>query len=141
MTEAMARQKSLLATQEQSAKSAGTPLSALLAPQSGEHGEKTAAPSDPATDPAGELPARKVASPRARDNRSAMDTPPPPASHLAAGRPHLAPVACLGARPACGHAGALVVLTVKGRGQICGDCWRLWVRGDIDWPRGARGEP
>ena len=158
MTEAMARLKSLLATQEQSAKSDGTPFSALLAPQSGEHGEKTAAPSDPATDPAGELPAAQVASPRARDNRPAVDAPAPgaaaratagagrepeadastpPAGNLpppdSAGRSHVAPVAHLGARPACGH-DALVVLTVKGRGRICGDCWRLWVRGDIDWP-------
>lgn len=36
--------------------------------------------------------------------------------------------------PACGHAGALVVLTVKGRGRLCGPCWRRWVRGRLDWP-------
>ena len=42
--------------------------------------------------------------------------------------------------PACGHASALVVLTVKGRGQICGDCWRRWVRGDLALARARAGE-
>ena len=103
-----------------------------------------------------------VASPRAGDNRPAVDAPAPgaaaratagggrdpgtdaptpPAGHRpppdSAGRPPLAPVAHPGARPACGHAGALVVLTVKGRGRICGDCWRLWVQGRLDWPGSA----
>ena len=155
MTEAMARLKSLLAAQEPSAKSAKTPLSALLAPRSGEHSEKTPLP-HPATDPAGELPARKVASPRARDNRPAVDAPAPGTVARAtagggrrprgdapippAGRLPVALVSRPKVRPACGHAGALVVLTVKGRGQLCGDCWRRWVRGRLNWPGGTRGQ-
>ena len=34
----------------------------------------------------------------------------------------------------CGHGGALVLLAVKGRGLLCGDCWRRWVQGRLDWP-------
>ena len=58
-----------------------------------------------------------------------------------AGTGHLHPalVSRQEARPACGHVGASVVLTVKGRGQICGDCWCRWVCGDLDWPVGEQG--
>lgn len=66
------------------------------------------------------------------------DAPAPLAGHLppdSAGRPPLAIVSRPEALPACGHAGALVVLTVKGQGQLCIDCWRRWVRGDLAWPQ------
>ena len=46
--------------------------------------------------------------------------------------------------PACGHGEALVLLTVEGQGQLCGDCWRRWVRGDTAWPAQSghdRGQP
>ena len=101
-----------------------------------------------------------LASPRARDDRPAVDAPaprpgaratagggrglrgdepPPLAGHLSrpggARRSHLALVSRPEDRPACGHAGALVVLTVKGQGQLCIDCWRRWVRGDLAWPQ------
>ena len=39
--------------------------------------------------------------------------------------------------PACGHAGALVILAVDGYGRLCGHCWRLWVQGRLDWPTPA----
>ena len=62
----------------------------------------------------------EVASTRARDNRPMVDAPAPLADHFS--------------RPACGHDGALVLLTVEGLGLLCGDCWCLWVRGRLDWP-------
>ena len=36
--------------------------------------------------------------------------------------------------PACGHAAAVVLIRVEGWGMLCGDCWRRWVAGNMDWP-------
>ena len=66
------------------------------------------------------------------------DATTPPAGHQAppagAEHPHLALVSRPEDLPACGHDGALVLLTVKGQGRLCGGCWVRWVRGDIAWP-------
>ena len=65
------------------------------------------------------------------EDGTAWDTPAPTAD---TGHPYKALMSRQRVRPACGHAGASVVLTVKGRGQLCGDCWLQWVCGDLDWP-------
>ena len=68
----------------------------------------------------------EVASPRAPDNRPVVAVSAPLAGRQAQDD-----------RPACGHEGAVVFLTIQGLGTLCSDCWRRWVRGDITWPGGA----